>query len=72
MRDYLRHRFQIHFSEYGCTYLYLSQALTTIRMEFEALEDEANAIHGDLWEQLNAGGQVKSYAVIIPFCQVKL
>lgn len=28
-------------------------------MEFEALEDEANAIHGDLWEQLNAGGQVK-------------
>jgi hypothetical protein len=27
-------------------------------MEFEALEDEANAIHGDLWEQLNAGGQV--------------
>ncbi|XP_041836194.1 pleckstrin homology domain-containing family A member 6 isoform X3 [Melanotaenia boesemani] len=34
-----------------------SSALTTIRMEFEALEDEANAIHGDLWEQLNAGGQ---------------
>lgn len=29
-----------------------------MRMEFEALEDEANAIHGDLWEQLNAGGQV--------------
>ncbi len=28
-------------------------------MEFEALEDEANAIHGDLWEQLNAGGQVQ-------------
>ncbi|XP_078022950.1 pleckstrin homology domain-containing family A member 6 isoform X8 [Epinephelus lanceolatus] len=34
-----------------------SSALTTTRMEFEALEDEANAIHGDLWEQLNAGGQ---------------
>ncbi|XP_072239103.1 pleckstrin homology domain-containing family A member 6 isoform X2 [Leuresthes tenuis] len=34
-----------------------SSALTTIRMEFDALEDEANAIHGDLWEQLNAGGQ---------------
>ncbi|XP_068170484.1 pleckstrin homology domain-containing family A member 6 [Antennarius striatus] len=34
-----------------------SGALTTIRMEFEALEDEASAIHGDLWEQLNAGGQ---------------
>uniref|UniRef100_A0A4W5PP42 Pleckstrin homology domain containing A6 n=1 Tax=Hucho hucho TaxID=62062 RepID=A0A4W5PP42_9TELE len=34
-----------------------SSALTTIRMEFEALEDEVNAIHGDLWEQLNAGGQ---------------
>uniref|UniRef100_A0A8C8A1M2 Pleckstrin homology domain containing, family A member 6 n=1 Tax=Oryzias sinensis TaxID=183150 RepID=A0A8C8A1M2_9TELE len=34
-----------------------SSALTTMRMEFEALEDEANAIHGDLWEQLNAGGQ---------------
>ncbi|XP_072307950.1 pleckstrin homology domain-containing family A member 6 isoform X4 [Eucyclogobius newberryi] len=34
-----------------------SSALTTARMEFEALEDEANAIHGDLWEQLNAGGQ---------------
>ncbi|XP_034725043.1 pleckstrin homology domain-containing family A member 6 isoform X17 [Etheostoma cragini] len=34
-----------------------SSALTTNRMEFEALEDEANAIHGDLWEQLNAGGQ---------------
>uniref|UniRef100_A0AAQ4RW69 PH domain-containing protein n=1 Tax=Gasterosteus aculeatus aculeatus TaxID=481459 RepID=A0AAQ4RW69_GASAC len=34
-----------------------SSALTTSRMEFEALEDEANAIHGDLWEQLNAGGQ---------------
>lgn len=39
-------------------YLFLSQALTTIHMEFEALEDEASAIHGDLWEQLNAGGQV--------------
>lgn len=39
--------------------LHPSQALTTTRMEFEALEDEANAIHGDLWEQLNAGGQVK-------------
>ncbi|XP_058646716.1 pleckstrin homology domain-containing family A member 6 isoform X2 [Onychostoma macrolepis] len=38
----------------------LSQAsgvLTTTRMEFEALEDEVNSIHGDLWEQLNAGGQ---------------
>ncbi|KAF6732302.1 Pleckstrin homology domain-containing family A member 6 [Oryzias melastigma] len=34
-----------------------SSALTTMRMEFEALEDEAHAIHGDLWEQLNAGGQ---------------
>ncbi|KAM9535778.1 pleckstrin homology domain-containing family A member 6 isoform 12-T16 [Salvelinus alpinus] len=34
-----------------------SSALTTTRMEFEALEDEVNAIHGDLWEQLNAGGQ---------------
>uniref|UniRef100_A0A3P8RCM3 PH domain-containing protein n=1 Tax=Astatotilapia calliptera TaxID=8154 RepID=A0A3P8RCM3_ASTCA len=34
-----------------------SSALTTACMEFEALEDEANAIHGDLWEQLNAGGQ---------------
>ncbi|KAM6927874.1 pleckstrin homology domain-containing family A member 6 [Xenentodon cancila] len=34
-----------------------SSALTTIRMEFDALEDEAHAIHGDLWEQLNAGGQ---------------
>ncbi|XP_037831065.1 pleckstrin homology domain-containing family A member 6 isoform X3 [Kryptolebias marmoratus] len=34
-----------------------SSALTTVRMEFEALEDEANAIHEDLWEQLNAGGQ---------------
>ncbi|XP_074504936.1 pleckstrin homology domain-containing family A member 6 isoform X3 [Sebastes fasciatus] len=34
-----------------------SSALITTRMEFEALEDEANAIHGDLWEQLNAGGQ---------------
>ncbi|KAM9757968.1 pleckstrin homology domain-containing family A member 6 [Menidia menidia] len=34
-----------------------SSALTTIRMEFEALEDEAHAIHGDLWEQLNAGVQ---------------
>uniref|UniRef100_UPI0037E88B23 pleckstrin homology domain-containing family A member 6 isoform X2 n=1 Tax=Semicossyphus pulcher TaxID=241346 RepID=UPI0037E88B23 len=34
-----------------------SSALTTTRMEFEAMEDEASAIHGDLWEQLNAGGQ---------------
>lgn len=34
-----------------------SSALTTTRVEFEALEDEVNAIHGDLWEQLNAGGQ---------------
>uniref|UniRef100_A0A8B9LJQ7 Pleckstrin homology domain containing, family A member 6 n=1 Tax=Astyanax mexicanus TaxID=7994 RepID=A0A8B9LJQ7_ASTMX len=31
-----------------------SSALTTSRMEFEALEDEVNAIHGDLWEQLNS------------------
>lgn len=43
---------------------YVSQALTTACMEFEALEDEANAIHGDLWEQLNAGGQVKGHNVI--------
>uniref|UniRef100_A0A8C2AG07 Pleckstrin homology domain containing, family A member 6 n=1 Tax=Cyprinus carpio TaxID=7962 RepID=A0A8C2AG07_CYPCA len=34
-----------------------SSALTTTRMEFEALEDEVNSIHGDLWEHLNAGGQ---------------
>ncbi|KAL0978109.1 hypothetical protein UPYG_G00166000 [Umbra pygmaea] len=34
-----------------------SSAFTTTRMAFEALEDEVNAIHGDLWEQLNAGGQ---------------
>uniref|UniRef100_A0A671NTV8 Pleckstrin homology domain-containing family A member 6-like n=1 Tax=Sinocyclocheilus anshuiensis TaxID=1608454 RepID=A0A671NTV8_9TELE len=34
-----------------------SSALTTTRMEFEVLEDEVNSIHGDLWEQLNAGGQ---------------
>ncbi|XP_061689226.1 pleckstrin homology domain-containing family A member 6 isoform X3 [Syngnathoides biaculeatus] len=34
-----------------------SNALTTTQMEFEALEDEAHAIHGDLWEQLNAGLQ---------------
>ncbi|KAI4894973.1 hypothetical protein NFI96_028735, partial [Prochilodus magdalenae] len=34
-----------------------SSALTTSRMEFEVLEDEVNAIHGDLWEQLNTGGQ---------------
>ncbi|XP_061584128.1 pleckstrin homology domain-containing family A member 6 isoform X3 [Cololabis saira] len=34
-----------------------SSALATVRMEFDALEDEAHAIHGDLWEQLNAGGQ---------------
>ncbi|XP_056324237.1 pleckstrin homology domain-containing family A member 6 isoform X7 [Danio aesculapii] len=34
-----------------------SSALTTTRVEFEALEDDVNAIHGDLWEQLNAGGQ---------------
>ena len=33
-------------------------------MEFEAIEDEANAIHGDLWEQLNAGGQVTHQNVI--------
>lgn len=45
-------------------FLYVSQALTTACMEFEALEDEANAIHGDLWEQLNAGGQVKGHNVI--------
>ncbi|XP_063071455.1 pleckstrin homology domain-containing family A member 6 isoform X2 [Engraulis encrasicolus] len=36
-----------------------SSALTSTRVEFEALEDEANAIHGDLWEQLNAGGQTE-------------
>lgn len=36
----------------------MSQALTSTRMEFEALEDEVSSIHGDLWEQLNAGGQV--------------
>lgn len=48
--------------------LYLSQALTTTRMEFEALEDEASAIHGDLWEQLNAGGQVKGHTVNNPVC----
>lgn len=46
-------------------YFDLSQALTTARMEFEALEDEASAIHGDLWEQLNAGGQVKGHTVMI-------
>ncbi|TST85787.1 Pleckstrin homology domain-containing family A member 6 [Bagarius yarrelli] len=34
-----------------------SSGLTTIKMEFEGLEDEVNAIHGDLWEQLNSGGQ---------------
>uniref|UniRef100_A0A8C9QQT3 Pleckstrin homology domain containing A6 n=1 Tax=Scleropages formosus TaxID=113540 RepID=A0A8C9QQT3_SCLFO len=34
-----------------------SSALTTTRMEFEALEDEVNVVHGDLWEQLNACGQ---------------
>ncbi|KAM9523038.1 pleckstrin homology domain-containing family A member 6-like isoform 1-T1 [Salvelinus alpinus] len=34
-----------------------SSVLTTSRVEFEALEDEVNAIHGDLWEQLNTGGQ---------------
>lgn len=50
------------------TLLHLSQALTTTRMEFEALEDEANAIHGDLWEQLNAGGQVKVLTFIMPVC----
>ncbi|XP_057217385.1 pleckstrin homology domain-containing family A member 6 isoform X14 [Triplophysa rosa] len=33
-----------------------SSALTTTRVEFDALEEEVNAIHGDLWEQLNAGG----------------
>lgn len=33
-------------------------------MEFEALEDEASAIHGDLWEQLNAGGQVNIHTVM--------
>lgn len=40
-----------------------SQALTTTRMEFEALEDDVNAIHGDLWEQLNAGGQVCAFHI---------
>ncbi|KAK3536856.1 hypothetical protein QTP86_027030 [Hemibagrus guttatus] len=34
-----------------------SSALTTYKMEFDTLEDEVNAIHGDLWEQLNTGGQ---------------
>ncbi|XP_060766787.1 pleckstrin homology domain-containing family A member 6 isoform X2 [Neoarius graeffei] len=34
-----------------------SSAMTTSKMEFEVLEDEVNAIHGDLWEQLNSGGQ---------------
>lgn len=46
-------------------HLFLPQVLTTIHMEFEALEDEASAIHGDLWEQLNAGGQVKFNITII-------
>lgn len=41
-------------------FVIIAQGLTTARMEFEALEDEAHAIHGDLWEQLNAGGQVRS------------
>ncbi|KAJ8259544.1 hypothetical protein GJAV_G00170670 [Gymnothorax javanicus] len=34
-----------------------SSTLTSTRMELEVLEDEVNAVHGDLWEQLNAGGQ---------------
>ncbi|KAF7693321.1 hypothetical protein HF521_008637 [Silurus meridionalis] len=34
-----------------------SSVLNNSKMEFEALEDEVNAIHGDLWEQLNSGGQ---------------
>ncbi|XP_060714070.1 pleckstrin homology domain-containing family A member 6 isoform X4 [Tachysurus vachellii] len=34
-----------------------SSALATFKMELDALEDEVNAIHGDLWEQLNSGGQ---------------
>lgn len=34
-------------------------------MEFEALEEEASAIHGVLWEQLNAGGLVEYNTVII-------
>lgn len=34
-------------------------------MEIEALEEEASAIHGDLWEQLNTGGLVEYNAVII-------
>ncbi|XP_056591259.1 pleckstrin homology domain-containing family A member 6 isoform X6 [Triplophysa dalaica] len=33
-----------------------SGALTTTRIEFDALEEEVNSIHGDLWEQLNTGG----------------
>lgn len=46
------------------------QALTTTRIEFDALEEEVNSIHGDLWEQLNTGGHVRQihqivYAVII-------
>uniref|UniRef100_A0A8C9U7B8 Pleckstrin homology domain containing A6 n=1 Tax=Scleropages formosus TaxID=113540 RepID=A0A8C9U7B8_SCLFO len=40
-----------------------SSALTTTRMEFEALEDEVNVVHGDLWEQLNACGQVKRHII---------
>ncbi|KPP76150.1 pleckstrin-like domain-containing family A member 6-like, partial [Scleropages formosus] len=47
-----------------------SSALTTTRMEFEALEDEVNVVHGDLWEQLNACGQERK---LIPFnvsCQL--
>lgn len=47
-------------------HLFVLQALTTTRMEFEALEDEANAIHGDLWEQLNAGVQVKKFSLGCP------
>lgn len=34
-------------------------------MEFEALEDDVNIIHGDLWEQLNAGGQVRFVVTVV-------
>ncbi|XP_066559277.1 pleckstrin homology domain-containing family A member 6 isoform X3 [Amia ocellicauda] len=34
-----------------------TSALASARLEFEAQEDEVSAVHSDLWEQLNAGGQ---------------
>lgn len=46
-------------------FFYLSQTLITTHMEFEKLEEEASAIHGDLWEQLNTGGLVEYNTVII-------